>query len=270
MIAAKTWREVRWMAVAYLVILELLTVPVILLWPDFYPDLQRSTLFTSLGDEMLKRIGQAIGGRDEELAYVQWCAVMLFFLGTNLVGLAGAVLLGTGLFAREREAQTLEFLLARPISRSAILWGKFWPCALCVTLPIYAVSASAVFWSRVIELDLPWWELFLASTHAASFALMFLALATWVSVLCRVQAHVAAWVGALAILQIGIYLTQRIRRYSLFRMADFDWYGPMLAGNTPLRSLFDPTHGNAYTMWILAAAASFYGLAWRALRRLEP
>jgi hypothetical protein len=48
-IAGKTWREVRWMALAYLVILEALCVPVLLLWPDIYEDLQRSTLFKNLG-----------------------------------------------------------------------------------------------------------------------------------------------------------------------------------------------------------------------------
>ena len=44
MIANKTWREIRVMALVYLLILELLMGPVILLWPDFYGDLQRSTM----------------------------------------------------------------------------------------------------------------------------------------------------------------------------------------------------------------------------------
>ena len=39
MIAGKTWREIRVMALVYLLILELLAVPVILLWPDLYNDL---------------------------------------------------------------------------------------------------------------------------------------------------------------------------------------------------------------------------------------
>ena len=270
MIAGKTWREIRWMAVAYLLILELLTVPVILLWPEVYPDLQRSTLLRNLGFDWTKRIGEAIGGRDEDIAYVQWCAVMLFFRGTNLVGTAAAVLLGTGLFAREREAQTLEFLLARPVSRGRILWEKVWPTAVCVVVPIYVVNLSAIFWSHRIDLDLPLGTLLLASTHAATFALAFLAATTWISVLARVQAHVAAWIGAFAVVQIGLYLTQRIRPYSLFRLVDFDWYGPLLAGNTSARQMFDPTYGPAYTTWLLVATATFLALAWRSLRRLEP
>lgn len=270
MIAGKTWREIRLMALAYLLILELLAVPAILLWPDLYPDLQRSTLLRNLGIEWIQRLGERIGNRDEEIAYVNWCAAMLFFRSTNLVGVAAAVLLGTGLFAREREACTLEFLLARPVTRGRVLWAKSWPTAVCVVVPLYAVSASAIPWSRCIDLDLPPWEVFLASTHAAAFALFFLAATTWLSVVCRVQAHVAAWIGAVAVLQIGVYLTQRIRPWSLFRLVDFDWYGPLLSGNTGIRQMFDPTHGPAFTTWLLLATAGFYLLAWRALRRLEP
>ena len=270
MIAGKTWREVRWMALAYLLILELLAVPVILLWPDFYPDLQRSTLLANSGADWMKRLGQAVGDKNEEIAYVNFCAVMLFFRSTNLVGVAAAVLFGTGLFAREREAQTLEFLLAQPVSRSRILWAKFWPCAICTTVPIFLVNLSALFWSRCIDLELPVTELMLASLHAAIFVLAFLAATTWLSVRCRVQAHVAAWVGAFAIVQIGVYLTQRIRPYSLFRLVDFDWYGPLLSGNTTARQMFDPTFGPGFTTWLALAAVAAYVFAWRALRRMEP
>jgi hypothetical protein len=70
--------------------------------------------------------------------------------------------------------------------------------------------------------------------------------------------------------QIGVYLTQRIRGYSLFRLADFDWYNPILAGNTRAWQMFDPIRGYGYTTYVLAASALFYGLAWRCLRRIEP
>jgi ABC-type transport system involved in multi-copper enzyme maturation permease subunit len=270
LIARKTWREVRVTVAVYLVLLELLLVPVILLWPDFYPDLQRSTLFRNAPIDFLKRIVEGVTASDEAVAYRNWIAVMAFFRSTNLVGLAAAVLLGTSLVAREREAQTFELLLSRPVSRGQILFQKCWPTALCVTLPIFAVSASAIFWSRTIGHDLPWWEMFLASLHAAVFVLCLLALTTWVSTLCRVQAHVAAWVGGLTVLQLGVYMTQRLRQFSVFRLADFEWYGPILAGNTPAWQMFDPIRSHGFTTWLLAATATFYGLAYRALRRAEP
>jgi hypothetical protein len=270
MIVGKTWREIRVMAFAYLLILELLCVPVLLLWPDIYGDLQRSALLKNLGIDWLKRIGEGVSNRDEQIAYLNWCAVMLFFRSGNLVGTAAAVLLGTGLFARERENQTFEFLLALTIGRQAPLLPKWWPCALAVTIPIYLVSASAIFWSRCIGLDLPTWELFLASTHAAAFTLLFLTATTWLSIRMRVQAHVAAAIGAFAIVQIGIYLTQRLRQYSLFHLADFEWYGPILAGNTPAWQMFDPVRSHGNTTLVLVATLLLYLAAQRALTRAEP
>lgn len=270
MIAGKTWREIRMVGLAYILILEMLAIPVLLLWEEIYADLQRSTLFSSLGVDWIKRLGSAISNRNEQAAYTNWCAVMLFFRSTNLVGTATSVLIGTGLFAREREADTFEFLLARPISRSSLLWQKFWPCAIVVTLPIFIVNATMLPWSWSIGLDLPKWELFLASLHAAIFALAFLTLTMYVSIVVHVQAHVAAIVGAFAILQIGIYLTQRIRPYSLFRLVDFDWYGPIMTGNTPAWQMFDPIRSHGFTTYLLAGTVLLYGLSWRAMQRTEP
>lgn len=269
MIAGKTWREVRVMALVYLLILELLAVPVILLWPDLYGDLQKSALFRNLPIDFLKRITEGVSDKNEDTAFKNWIAVMLFFRSVNLAGLAAAVLFGTALFAREREAQTFEFLLARPVSRGAILWQKSWPTALCVTVPIFLVNWSAIYWSHRIDLDLPFWELTLASLHAAVFVLCFLAFTTWISVLSRVQAHVAFWVGGITIVQIGVYLTQRFRGFSVFRLSDFEWYGPVLAGNTPAWQMFDPIQGHGLTTYLLVATAIFYGLAWRSLARAE-
>jgi ABC-type transport system involved in multi-copper enzyme maturation permease subunit len=266
----KTVRELWVIALAYLVILEALAIPVLLLWPDIYADLQRSTLFKNIGIDFIKRIGDAVSGRDEDLAYINWCATMLLFRSCNLVATAAAVLIGVGLFARERENSTLEFLLARPVSRGAILWQKVWPSLLVVTVPIFVVNASAIPWSWSIELDLPKWELFLGTLHAAIFAATMLLMTTWTSIVLRVQAHVAAVVGAFVVLQLGVYMTQRIRSYSLFRLVDFDWYGPILCGNTPAWKMFDPVRGPGNTTYLLAACALFYGLSWRALRRTTP
>ncbi len=270
MIARKTFAEIRVMAVVYLLLLEILLVPVVLLWPDLYDDLQRSSLIRNLGSfaDFAKRIGEGITDSNEDAAYRNWMAVQLFFKGVNLVGLAAAVLLGTALFARERESQTLEFLLARPVTRGRILWQKSWPTALCVVVPVFVANWTAIPWSRSIELDLPFCPLTTCCIHSAMFVLMMLAATTWVSILCRVQSHVAFWVGGVTILNIGFYLIPRLRRFSMFHLSDYDVYGPTLAGNIHLYQLIDPTaHGAAF--WVAAATLVFYLLAWRSLRRLE-
>ncbi|MFN3240073.1 MAG: ABC transporter permease [Planctomycetota bacterium] len=270
MIWRKTMRELWLIGLTYVVILEALAIPVLLLWPEIYADLQRSTLFKTIGIEFMKRIGEAVSNRDESIAYINWCATMLLFRSCNLVATAAAVLIGVGLFARERENHTLEFLLARPVSRGSILWQKTWPSLLVVTVPIFVVNASAIPWSWVIEYDLPAYELFLGSLHAAIFAATVLLMTIWMSIRLRVQAHVAAVVGAFLVLQLGIYMTQRIRPYSLFRLVDFDWYGPILCGNTPAWQMFDPIRGHGNTTWLLVACVAFYALSYRALRRTEP
>lgn len=278
MIAAKTFREIRVMALVYLLILELLLLPAILLWPDIYGDLQRSTFLRNLGFDFIRNIGEGIGNRDEDFAYTSWMALQLFFKGVNLAGIAAAVLLGTALFAREREAHTLEFLLARPVSRTAILWQKTWPTALCVVVPVFLANWSAIFWSHRIDEVLPFWPLSLCCLHSALFVLCFLGFTTWVSVLCRVQAHVAFWVGGISIVQIGIYLIPRLRRWSLFHLSDYDWYAPLMLGKFGLREMFDPTSkpqglgetlDGGLTAWLVLVTLLFYGLALRALRKLE-
>ncbi len=269
MIAGKTWREIRWMTLVYIVIFEALAIPVLLLWPDLYDEFQRTDLSGIVPIHFVKNIIKGVSDRSEEAAFINWCAVMLFFRSVNLVGIAGAVLFGTALFARERETQTLEFLLARPVSRRTILWQKSWPTALAVLVPIFLVNWSAILWSRTIGYDLPFWEVTLASMHGASFVLMFLAFTTWMSVRCRTQAHVAFWVGGITIVMLGAYMTQKVRPYSLFRLSDFEWYSPILAGNMKLWQMFDPIRAPGFTTYVLAAAALFYVLAWRALRRLE-
>lgn len=272
MIALKTWREVRVMALVYLAILVILMLPVIFLWPDFQSDLQRSSVLRSFANfaDFAQRAVSGITDKNEDIAYLNWMALQLFFKGVNLAGIAASVLLGTALFAREREAHTLEFLLARPVSRGRILWAKSWPVALCVMVPVFLANWSAIWWSEMIDYHLPFWPLTLCCLHGALFVLCFLAFTTWVSILCRVQAHVAFWVGGITILSIGIYLVPRLRRFSLFHLSDFDLYAPLLLGNKGLRDMFDPIGSDGLTTWLCGATAVFYALAWRSLRRLEP
>lgn len=270
MIAGKTWREVRTMTAVYLLILELMLVPAILLWPDLYADLQRSGFLRRVPVTWLRHIGEGIADRDQDLAYLHWLALQLFFKGVNLAGLACAVLLGTSLFAREREASTLEFLLARPVARGKILWQKAWPTALASIVPVFLANWSAIWWSHTIEQPVPFWPLTLCCLHSALFVLFFLAWTTLASVLCRVQAHVAFWVGGLSILQMGVYLIPTLRQTSIFRLSDYDWYAPILVGTRGLQEMFDPFGGPGLSTWLLAGTALAYGLALAALRRLEP
>lgn len=263
MIAGKTWREIRGMGCAYALILEVMLVPAVLLWPN----LRRggSALVEMMPAEFLKRMTAAFMGPNDETAYRAYMAVQMFFKGVNIMAVAAAVLLGTGLIARERENQTLEFLLARPVSRSRILWSKFWVTALVVVVPIFLTSWTAIPLSRVPSVDqsLSFAAITLCCVHASAFALAVLALTTFVSVLARAQVVTAFWIGAFIVLQVAVYFVQEIRVVSLFRLSDFEIYGPIMADNVVAKELLLGT-----TSWLVAAAALTYLAADRAFRRV--
>jgi ABC-2 type transport system permease protein len=262
MIARKTWSEVRGMTVAYTLLLELLLIPAVLLWPD----LRRAGagIGELLPAEFLRNIFRQVMSPDDDGAFLAYMAVQLFFKGVNVVGVAGAVLMGTGLVARERENQTLEFLLARPVSRSRILAAKFGVVAACLVVPIFLTSWSAIPLSAIpsVDHDLPFDRVTLAAFHNACFVLLVLAGTTLCSVLSRTQVHTAFWIGAVIVAQVAIYFVQEIRKVSLFRLSDFDVYGPVMAGNVGFTRLF--LDGTA---WVLGGAALLYFAADRAFRR---
>ncbi len=272
MIAMKTWREVRFMTLVYLAILALMMVPAVLVWPDLYADLQRpSAMATAVGSmgDFLRRAMDALRNPDEDFAYLNYMALQLFFKGANVAGIAAAGLLGTGLFAREREAMTFEFLLSRPISRASILWHKFWPCTLAIAIPIFVASVLAVPLSERIGFGLPIDRVLWCSVHNALFVLLVFLLTVLASIRCRVQAHAAFWVGGFVVVNLAIYFIPVVRLGSLFRLSDFDWYGPIMAGNRGPWQMFDPWHHEGLTSWLLLANLALYLLAWRELRKAE-
>ena len=263
MIALKTWREIRFMALIYLLILELMLIPAILLWPELYPDLQRSNLLSSLPG-FLRRMADAMRVDDAGAAFRGYMAVQMFFKGINVAGISCAVLLGTGMIARERENQSLEFLLARPLSRTRILWSKFWVTAAAVLVPIFVSSWSAIPLADYIGESLPFAEVTMGAFHSASFVLAFLALTCLLSVICNGQMQVAFVVGAVVIVQLSLFFIQSIRRVSAFRLSDFDVYGPILAGNVDFWPLFQDKTG-----WLLLATVILYVTADRLFRRTD-
>ncbi len=263
MIARKTWREIRVMAFGYTLILELLLIPAILLWPTLRTEmdaLARMMPIQSFRDMIL-----AIGSEDESVGYSSYMAVQMFFKGTNIVGIAGAVLLGTALIARERENHTLEFLLARPVSRTRILLSKISVVTVALVVPIFLTSWTAIPLSWLIEENLPFAEVTLASFHASMFIVLFAALTCLCSVLANSQAHTAFMVGGVVIFQVAIYFIQEIRVASIFRVSDWEVYGPTLLGNESFYSLFFEQ-----TLWLILGSIGLIGIALLKFRRATP
>lgn len=267
MIARKTLREIWPIAIIYLVVMEALLLPPIYLWPELYDVFQKTTILERFlsAAEFGRRIKEGILSKNEDVAYANFMALQIYFKGVNICGIAAAVLMGTGIIARERENQTLEFLMARPVSRSWILWSKFWVIALVVVVPIFLTTWSAIPISWDIGRDLSFVNLTLGAFHNSIFVLMILALTTLCSVFFTNQLHTAATVGAVVVIELAIYFIQTVRVSSIFRLSDYDIYSPIVLGNTNFNTVFW-----GCTVWMLLATVLLYLLADWLFRRASP
>ncbi|MCA8956738.1 MAG: ABC transporter permease subunit [Planctomycetes bacterium] len=264
MIAAKTARELGPLIVAYLAVMQAILVPAIVLWPDLHEAAKQLWPIVwatkSIKSELFRQI---IGSATD---YRSYFALQVFFKGANVCGAAAAILLGTGLIARERESHSFEFLVTRPIGRAAILRSKFAVAAVGLMAPVYLVAWSGIPLSRwLVGEAVPFGTTTLAATHSAVFLLTILALTTVCSTAFRVQAHAAAAAGGFVVLQTALYLIQTVRKYSFFALSDIEVYGPILAGRTSFGPLF-----LTYHVWLLLGAAVLYGVADQLLRRATP
>lgn len=262
LIAGKTWRELRVMALVYTAILELQLLLAVLLWPNLRHEAARS-IADIMPADFLRRMMIQIS--DPDAGYRAYMATQMFFKGVNIVGLAAAVLFATGIVARERENGTLEFLLARPVSRSRILAEKFAVVVAAVLVPVFLTSWSAVPLSWLVEEELSLRNVTLGALHNALFCLVFLAWTCAFSVRARTQLHVAFVIGAIVLVQVGIFFIQEIRVVSIFRFSDFDVYGPIMAGNRTLLGLMA-----GQGVWMLLLAAVGYVVADRLFQRATP
>lgn len=260
MIALKTWREIRLMALLYVVLLESLLLIAIAMWPSLRDETERlASLKFMLPADFMRRWVDGVMGAAPYPAYM---SIQMYFKGINIIGIATACLFGTGIIARERENQTLELLLSRPVSRSRILLAKFTVLAAAIVIPIFLTSWTALPLSWMIDEDLPFGRVTLGAAYAALFAVMFLTLATVFSVRLRTQVDVAFVVGAVIVFQVCIYFIPDVRIASLFRMSDYDVYWPILAGN---ETVAWQRAGNG--IWLALAIVGLYVTADRLFRR---
>lgn len=262
MIARKTWRELRWMTVAYTFLLIGPLIPAVLLYPELRA--RADAISEALPMKWMRDMAAALAADDPDFAYRQYMAVQTFFKGINIAGIAAAVLFCTALIARERENRTLEFLLSRPVSRNRILRAKFGVAAACLVVPIFLSTWSTMWMSSWIDQSLPFWELTVAAFHSSVFVLLFAAATLLCSVVARSQAQTAFIAGGVIVVQAVLYFIQEINVTSVFNLSDFLLYGPILEGRYPLWGLF-----RTYTGWILLATVGLLAVAEFQFRRAK-
>lgn len=262
MIVRKTIREIWPLMLVYFLVMLVILVPAIALWPDLKivgQQLKPILMMVKLLKSLLFR--ELIGTLDQ---YADYYAMHVFFKGANICGAAAAILIGTGLIARERENQTMEFLLSRPISSSRILLAKFSVAAVAVTLPIYLVAWIGIpLSSWIVNESVPFGPTTLAATHSAIFIFSILTLTTLCSVIFRLQAHASAAAGLFIVIHCALYLIQTARQYSFFKLADIEIYGPIMSGDLKFADLF-----GSIQIWLLLGSLIVYLIADRLLKRV--
>lgn len=262
MLGIKTWREIRFTTVLYVLLLESLLVIAILKWPTLRDDTSKlAGLKFLLPAEFMKRW---LDGMMGERPYQAYMSIQMYFKGINIVGVATACLYGTAIIARERENHTLEGLLSRPWSRSRVLLIKFATLTTAIVAPIFLTSWTAVPLSWAIEEDLSFTRVTMGAAYASAFCVMFLALSTAFSVRLRNQVDVAFVVGAIIVFQVCIYFIPEVRNFSLFRMSDYEVYWPILAGGPGAAE----RHA-LRALWLVLATAILYGVADRLFQKAE-
>lgn len=262
MIVSKTWREIRFITLLYVLLLQSLLTIAIIQWPSLRDDTEKlAGLKAILPADFMRRWVDGMMGKSPYQAYI---SIQMFFKGVNVVGISCACLFGTSIIARERENRTLEFLVSRPVSRSRILGTKFAVMATAIVLPIFATSWTAIPLSEMIDEKLEFGRVTIAAAYSSTYCLLFLALATAFSTRLRSQVDVAFVVGAFIIFEVCLYFVPEVRVISLFRLSDYDLYWPILAGN--LRVV---EHKAMQGLWILLATAILYAIADRLFQRSE-
>ena len=265
MIAAKAWRDIRLIVLLYVLLLQSLLVIAILHWPALRDTRESlAPLKSMMPAAFLRRIMDDLMDPADVFAFRVYMAVQMFFKGANIIGVSCACLLGTAMIARERENGTLEFLLARPVSRARILATKYAVAAAALTVPLVVTSWTAVPLSAWIGEELPFGAVTTAALYASLYSVLFLTLAAILSVRLRTQMHVAFVVGSVIVFQVCLYFIPEIRRFSLWRLSDYDVYGPILAENVGPWALL-----RNEALWLLLATAAGYTIAHRLFRRAE-
>jgi len=215
--------------------IALLTITVLSVWPSVHDEYTK--LVQNYPQGLLAFFGIEEGGLGTAAGYLQ---AELFGLMLPLLLITYAIAAGSATAAGEREAGTLEFLLAQPVSRRRVPLEKL--LGLCTSLLVITASFAVVLVvsTRVFALDVAAPRLIAATASAYLIATLFGAIAVLVGSMTR---HRALAAGAASAAAIAAYLLSSlaalVEGLKRFRpMSPFWWY----SGHDPLRQGLEPLH----------------------------
>ncbi|MGB0953989.1 MAG: ABC transporter permease [Planctomycetota bacterium] len=195
----------------------------------------------------------------EEQGFWAYFCVQHFFKGAGMFGLAAAGLMGSGLVAREVDRRTAELLLSRPISRARILFTRWLTGAVLLYLPFFLVAVINMVIAPDVDEELAFVPLFQASLYTYLFILCCYTATVALSTRFSHQLKAGLLVLGFMLMQLAVYMIDRLWDYSLYNLIDLDLTMPIEQGIFPWYE----------TGWLVALITLFYGLALWGFRKRD-
>lgn len=237
--------EHRFLAIGYFFLLLLNMLAGTYYWPDLRDNFPEVIKFIPL--EPLQDFVRAF----EQSGYWAYFSVQHFFKGAGMFGIAAGGLIGSGLVAREVDRRTAELLLSRPISRVRILWTRWLAGAVLLFLPFMAVAI--IGWAIAPQVDEQLDLMLVVRATCYTFLFILCAYTATVALSTRFSNQLKAGILVLGLLlmQLAIYMIDKLWDYSLYNLIDLDITLPMESGLFPWLE----------AGWLCAFIMLFYGLA---------
>ncbi len=221
------FRDIWWIALGYVIILEGAMIAAIMFWPQFrdnIPAIAKVVPFEALQD-LLSQMHKA--------GYWPYFAVQHWFKGCSLFGVAAIAFMGSGIIAREADQRTAEFLLSRPITRRNVLLSRFSVLSLATIVPVFLTSITGIWLSTSVNEYMGWGETLLAATYMSCFLLMLCGLCTLISAMSTNQFRAGTILIGIVLLNFAFYLVQSLDKLSLFKTIDVWAFMNIHMGHAP-------------------------------------
>lgn len=240
------WQIVGWGSV-------LLIIALYLMWlykPMLDQQAQLKDLFDAYGKEMLAFFGGAV----DIFSVGGYLTYGFFSYIPVAVGIL-ALLLGAGLVAADEEKGTLDLILAHPIARTALFWGRWLALVVALTAVLLLTWLGFALGLPLSGLDTTVGQLLLPHISLLAILLLFAALALFLSLLLPSRTLAASVTGTLL---VASYIVTSLASVN-DKLAPINNFSPLKyyqSGN----AVYGLDWG--YLLGILAAALIFTVLAW--------
>ncbi len=176
---------------------SLLIIALYLMWlykPMLEQQAQLKNLFDAYGKEMLSFFGGTVdifsAGGYLNFAFFSYVPVAIGIL---------ALLLGSGLVVTDEEKGTLDLIMAHPITRTALFWGRWLALVAALTLTLLLAWLGFALGKPLTGLDTTIWQMLLPNISLLAILLLFGTLALFFSLVLPSRTAAASVTGALLV-----------------------------------------------------------------------